>query len=195
VRRQVQSCDRVSQKALPGRAICRVCGTRDAWRLGRPSLRVNRSVTASIHPANYSLEWHGLLGPTAKSDRWTGRHDMILGEWSMSLFRPLILGVALATASFASVAWGEEDAIVDVLIESASTPAQHQALANYYKAKAADAKKEAADHRAMAKSYGSQKATLAAAQAEHCNKLASLSDGQAAEYDQLAAAHEAAAKK
>jgi hypothetical protein len=47
----------------------------------------------------------------------------------------------------------------------------------------------------MAKSYGSQKATIATAQAEHCNKLASLSESQAAEYDQLATAHEAAAKK
>jgi hypothetical protein len=113
----------------------------------------------------------------------------------MSLFRVLILGVALAAAPFATVALAAEEDVVVVLIESASTPAQHQALANYYKGKAAEAKKEAANHRAMAKTYGGQKATISAAQMDHCNKLASLSDSQAAEYDQLAAAHEAAAKK
>ena len=47
----------------------------------------------------------------------------------------------------------------------------------------------------MAKTYGSQKATISAAQMDHCNKLASLSDSQATEYEQLGAAHEAAAKK
>jgi len=114
----------------------------------------------------------------------------------MSLLRVLVLGVVVAAAPIALVARAADDqAIVDVLIEGASTPAQHQALADYYKAKAADARKEAENHRAMAKTYGSQKATISAAQMDHCNKLASLSDSQAAEWEQLAAAHAAAAKK
>ena len=113
----------------------------------------------------------------------------------MSLFRALALGAALATASFATVAFADDEAVIEVLIESASTPAQHQALASYFKSKAEAAKKEAAEHRAMARTYGAQKATIAAAQMEHCNKLATLSDSQAAEYDQLAVTHEAAAKK
>jgi hypothetical protein len=111
----------------------------------------------------------------------------------MSLFRALIL--AALVAPLATVAVADDEAVVGALIESASTPAQHQALANYFKTKAVAAKKEAADHRAMAKSYSGQKATVSAAQAEHCNKLATLSDSQAAEYEQLAATHEGAAKK
>ena len=113
----------------------------------------------------------------------------------MSVFHALILGAALIAAPLATVAMADDEAVVNALIESASTPAQHQALANYFKAKAAVATREAADHRAMAKSYSGQKATISAAQAEHCNRLASLSESQAAEYEQLAATHEAAAKK
>jgi hypothetical protein len=113
----------------------------------------------------------------------------------MSVFHALMLGAALVVVPLATVAVADDEAVVNVLIESANTPAQHQALANYFKAKAAVATREAADHRAMAKSYSGQKATLSAAQAEHCNKLAALSDSQAAEYEQLSATHEAAAKK
>ena len=113
----------------------------------------------------------------------------------MSLLRVLVLGVVLAAVPVALVARADDAAIVEVLIESASTPAQHQALADYYKAKASEAKKEAENHRAMAKTYGGQKATVSAAQMDHCNKLASLLDSEAAEYDSLASAHAAAAKK
>ena len=113
----------------------------------------------------------------------------------MSVFHALMLGAALAAAPLATVAVADDEAVVNVLIESASTPGQHQALANYFKTKGAAAQKEAADHRAMAKSYSGQKTTISAAQAEHCNKLASLSESQAEEYGQLAATHEAAAKK
>ncbi len=113
----------------------------------------------------------------------------------MSLLRVLVLGVVVGAVPIALVARADDQAIVEVLIQSASTPAQHQALADYYKAKAAEAKKEAENHRAMAKTYGGQKASISAAQMEHCNKLASLMDSEAAEYEQLASAHAAAAKK
>ncbi len=113
----------------------------------------------------------------------------------MSLLRVVVLGVVVAAVPIALVARADDQAIVEVLIESASTPAQHQALADYYKAKAADAKKEAANHRAMAKTYGGQKASISAAQMDHCNKLASLMDSEAAEYEALASAHATAAKK
>jgi hypothetical protein len=101
----------------------------------------------------------------------------------------------IAVAPIASFAQSGDASLVEVLIESASTPAQHQALANYYRSKEAAAKKEAELHRAMGKTYSGEKAIISAAQMEHCSKLASLDDSMAAEYEQMAAAHETAAKK
>jgi hypothetical protein len=112
----------------------------------------------------------------------------------MSLFRTLVLGLAVASTPIAGFAWADDSALEAVLAETATTPAQHQALAKYYRAKAADAKAQAETHRSMMKSYSGVRMSDAKAMAEHCNKLASLGDSQAAEYEKLAAAHEAMAK-
>jgi hypothetical protein len=112
----------------------------------------------------------------------------------MSLFRTLTIGFAIAVAPIAGIAWADDSALEQLLVESATTPAQHQALAKYYRSKAADAKAEAETHRSMMKSYSGVRLSAAKAQSEHCNKLASLSDAQAAEYEKLAASHEALAK-
>jgi hypothetical protein len=87
------------------------------------------------------------------------------------------------------------DSLVQVLIESASTPKEHQALANYYTGKAAEARKEAEGHRSMAKAYGGAKGSQLATMKDHCEKLATLSDAEAKEFDAMAEAHAAAAKK
>jgi hypothetical protein len=110
---------------------------------------------------------------------------------SIALSLMVTLGL-LAAPSFGA---GEEHSLEQILIESASTPAQHQALASHFRAKAADARAEAKEHRSMADSYGGTKLVVAAAQKKHCNDLATNLEAQAKLYDELAAAHEAEAKK
>jgi hypothetical protein len=109
----------------------------------------------------------------------------------VSLIRNLVLGIALATAPLAGTAAAAGDDADTLLVEWAATPAQHQALAAHYKVKAEEAKEEAARHRAMAKSYSSSKQANVKPMADHCNKLATLADGEAAEYEKMAAAHAA----
>src|SRR5262245_66462888 len=109
----------------------------------------------------------------------------------MSFVRTLALGIALAAVPLAGTALAEEHSLESMLVEWATTPAQHQALAKHFKAKADEARADAAQHRAMAKSYSSTKAANVKAQVEHCNELAALSDKTAAEYDKLAAGEEA----
>jgi len=114
----------------------------------------------------------------------------------MSRIPALILSMALGTLP--ALALAEDTAsnnLEQVLIESASTPKEHQALANYYTGKAAAARKEAADHRAMAKSYGGAKGSQLATMKDHCEKLATLYDDEAKEFDAMAEVHTAAAKK
>ena len=112
----------------------------------------------------------------------------------MSLIRTLMVGLAIVAAPIAGTAWANDSALEQVLAETATTPAAHLALGKYYRAKAVDARAEAENHRSMLRSYSGTSMPMAKQRAEHCNKLASLSDAEAAEYEKLAASHEAQAK-
>lgn len=88
-----------------------------------------------------------------------------------------------------------------VMIENADTPAEHQALANYYRMKAADARSLAAEHRAMGESYkASGKRTWGTIKKvqdmkKHCDRIADLNEELAAQYEELAKGEDAAAKE
>jgi hypothetical protein len=114
----------------------------------------------------------------------------------MSRIHALVLALALGTLP--AIALAEDTSshsLEQVLIDSASTPKEHQALASYYAGKAAEARKEAESHRSMGKTYSGAKGSQLAAMKDHCEKLATLYDEQAKEFDAMAAAHTAAAKK
>ena len=104
----------------------------------------------------------------------------------MLLVGALLLGT-LAPAAYAA------DPDLEAEIAAASTPAQHEALAQQYHAKAADARAAAERHRGMAKVYQSGKSVMS--QAPHCTSLARRYDENAADYDALAATHEQLAKQ
>jgi hypothetical protein len=91
-----------------------------------------------------------------------------------------------------------------LMIENADTPAEHEALARYYRTKAAEAKSLAEEHRAMGKSYTRSKPGVArssykgaiseAVMAKHCDRIAELNAELAARYEDLAKGEDAAAK-
>lgn len=113
----------------------------------------------------------------------------------MSLIRTVTLGLAIALGPMAGIAGADDLGLEQILAETAATPAQHQALAKYYRGKAADAKAEAESHRSMAKTYAAGASVpMGRQRSEHCGKLASLADSEAAEYEKLAASHETQAK-
>lgn len=107
---------------------------------------------------------------------------------------PLAMVTSFLTAPLAPVARADDTSLEKALVESATTPQQHAALANYYAGKAAAAREEAAAHREMAKTYGGVKGSQLAMMKEHCEKLASLSDDEAQQYDTMASAHREMAK-
>lgn len=106
----------------------------------------------------------------------------------------LVAATALLAAGLTSGANADASGLEQVLIESASTPKQHSALASYYEGKAAAARKEAQEHRSMGKAYSAGKFTQVLQMKEHCEKLAALYDEQAKEFDMLASMHRDAAK-
>jgi hypothetical protein len=113
----------------------------------------------------------------------------------MSLIRTVTLGLAIALGPMVGITGADDHGLEQILAETATTPAQHQALAKYYRAKAADAKAEAESHRTVANNYSAGASVpMARQRSEHCGKLASLADAEASEYEKLAATHETQAK-
>ncbi len=111
-----------------------------------------------------------------------------------SLATGLILG---ALALFPALASGGDDAIAleQLVIDSADTPADHAALAKYYRAKAASARSHATSHEAMARSYGGTKMAAKQQMQGHCQKISQQEKATAEEYEALAKLHEDEAKK
>jgi hypothetical protein len=113
----------------------------------------------------------------------------------MRVLRVACLALAFALSA-APVSAGTDHDLEETMVETASTPAQHQALADHFHARAEAARREAARHRAMGKAYaGGRMARSPQPPSTHCTKLADMFDAQATEYDGLAAAHEAEAKQ
>jgi len=98
------------------------------------------------------------------------------------------------TAGWAQAPVSGSGDLLQVLVDSASTPAQHQALASYFRAKAADAKALADLHMSMSRSYSGKPGELRNMN-KHCDQIVKLNRDLAAQYESLAKAEEAAAGK
>lgn len=100
----------------------------------------------------------------------------------------LVAGAALAGCSGLTTS---PSRAIQQQIESARTPADHQALADYYAKEAVDARATAADHRKMGKAY--QAAPLGGrgggSMPAHCNATAASYEEIASRFDAMAAEH------
>ena len=108
----------------------------------------------------------------------------------------LVAGCLLAlgpAAAWAQTSAGGSGDLLEMLVDSASTPAQHQALARYFRAKAAEAKALAQTHQAMSRSYAGKPGEIRNMN-KHCDQIAKLNEDLAAQYESMAKAEEAAAK-
>ena len=104
---------------------------------------------------------------------------------TLSLALLLALGVALPTAQ----ALADED--ITQKVQTAKTAADHEAIASYYDAQAADASQKAAMHQKMGESYkgaatSSGKGSGVSAMPQHCAALAKTYSAEAAHYKAMA---------
>ena len=100
--------------------------------------------------------------------------------------------VLAPAAGWAQAPGGGNPGLLQVLVDSANTPAQHQALARWFRAQAADAKALADAHQAMSRSYSGKPGDLRNMN-KHCDEIVKLNQDLAAQYEALAKAEEAAA--
>ena len=104
-----------------------------------------------------------------------------------------LIGARALSPGFASAA-ESDTAIEQLIMNSAHSPADHAALAKYFRGKAADARAEASKHKAMGSSYGGGKMVQKEQMMGHCKKLSEENTAMAAEYDAMAKLHEEDAK-
>jgi hypothetical protein len=90
---------------------------------------------------------------------------------------------------------------MDILheVQTAKTASDHQAIASYYDAQAADAKKNAELHRKMADTYKAGGTSIGKGggpvpMPQHCQALAKMFDDEAAHYASMAQTHRDLAK-
>jgi len=113
---------------------------------------------------------------------------------SRSALALMVAAMVLGASPPAQAGEGEGN-LVELLVESADTPQEHQALAAYFRDLAGQRRAEAARHRSMAKHYGGQKETTRRQGMEHCDRLVGLNEDEAAQYEALAKLHESQASR
>src|SRR5262245_6246577 len=107
----------------------------------------------------------------------------------------LAAGCLLALAPMLGSAQASGDAgdgLIQVLVDSATTRDQHQALARYFRAEAAEARALAESHAKMSRSYSGKPGELRN-MTKHCSEISKLNENLAGQYDALAKAEDAAA--
>lgn len=111
----------------------------------------------------------------------------------MSIRLVLLASLLLMAPASAGLAAAEDPADVDslevLLVEMATTPKQHLALAKYYNAKADAAIEEARLHRSMKRVYTGANIRDHQRMADHCERIVSGQETLAKEYRELASGH------
>jgi hypothetical protein len=101
-----------------------------------------------------------------------------------------ILLSATLVAPGAILAQEDDVGLEHLVIEMASTRAEHEAVARYYAGKAEEARGEMRRHEQMARSYSTSRSSQPQQMRNHCLKLVEKYGEIAAEYDELAKLHE-----
>ena len=89
-----------------------------------------------------------------------------------------MLATAFALSWIPITGWAQasasgSDSLLQVLVDSASTPAEHQALARYFRAKAGDARALAELHQGMSRSYSGKPGEIQK-MSRHCAQITKL---------------------
>jgi len=106
----------------------------------------------------------------------------------------LLFGV-LALSPGVSLADEGNQSLEQLVVEMATTPEEHAALARYYHAKAEEARAEMRSHEGMGRSYGGGKIIQKQQMKRHCQNISEKYSVIAKDYDALAKLHEEEAKK
>jgi hypothetical protein len=107
------------------------------------------------------------------------------------ILRVLVAFVFVLTAS-GNAGGGE---VRQLLVDHATTAEEHAASAEFYREKARDQRIEAVRHREMGARYGQGSMGERGKQQEHCNRIASLHERMAEEYEALGRNHQSEAEK
>ena len=112
---------------------------------------------------------------------------------TMNTLQALLVVASLTLAGYVG-AQPAETPIIQLITEMADKPENHQAIAEYYRTMASNARAEAESHRTMKETYSHSHASMkgqpaSRMTASHCDRLIELNLAAAEEFDALAALH------
>jgi len=105
----------------------------------------------------------------------------------------IILAVGLALLPAVGMA-DPSTPLEELVSKMADTPAEHQAVADYFRGKAQAARADAESHARMAQNYAGGKMRDKMEMKTHCDNIIKAQSALATEYEALAKLHEAQAK-
>jgi hypothetical protein len=112
----------------------------------------------------------------------------------VSILSAATLAAVMTASAFAQAPAAQAkltNAQLSTLIATAKTPAEHQRIADYYKAEAQDYLAQAAEHKAMIVAYRANPSSKhQASEITHCENLVTSLDAQAAKSQEMAKMHE-----
>ncbi|MBM4382773.1 MAG: hypothetical protein FJ091_05325 [Deltaproteobacteria bacterium] len=84
----------------------------------------------------------------------------------------------------------EAPSLEALVVEMADSPSEHAAVAQHFRAKAAEARAQARRHESMGRAYGGGKLGTRTQLKGHCSRLVEQFNAAASEYDELAKLHD-----
>lgn len=116
----------------------------------------------------------------------------------MRMIQSLLFALTLLLSGTAAVDALAQDSghgsLEQLVVESAESPKQHEALASFYSGKAKEMRESAAEHRSMGNAYSANKMVQRDRMRKHCSDLAANFDKAADDFEAMAKVHEEAAK-
>jgi hypothetical protein len=102
------------------------------------------------------------------------------------------MATAFLTAFLAAPAISQapQHDIEHLVVEMASTPQEHQAVAGHYRMRAQEARDEARRHQEMGRIYAARRGTTPQVGRQHCERLAQKYNEIATDFDALAELHD-----
>jgi len=150
--------------------------------------QVRHIAKASIHVAIWTQSSRASGGHRGEEKTMMHRLDFLVLAAALS-----VLPAIAATAQM-QPGRAHQASLEQVLVESADSPAEHRALANYYRERAEQMRSMAEHHEVMAKTYHG-KIPQRRKMEKHCSELVALYGKMEAEYLALAKDHDEAAKQ
>ena len=115
--------------------------------------------------------------------------------WVRWLAIEMSVATIVGCAAVPPEATSPSPSLEELVVQMADTPAEHRAIAQYFRDTAESTRVRAEYHRSMGSSYAAGKVGARDRMRDHCDRISALERGLVKEFEELARLHEAEADR